>query len=278
MNLSSYLPKINFESSIGSFKVVDFFTFYDYNSKKLNLTKKIVDNKTTLPELSQQVYQDTNSIWLFLVANKTIDPFKVLATNPTLYTQKVKDNISLGLSPESVPTGNYVNPVGSILTPYSATGGSAWQYSSIGNFDLNGAFTIIESTDYFRGKMTIKEQRGGTKFIYVDANTDPVTVLENTGISYASDDQIYETKDKSTEADTTILVSQKNSGSIYPTETEYQAVAAISIADEPTYENSGATFTISNYDLVLSKNKSINVIVATSISSTFNNLKTLSYT
>lgn len=278
MNFFSFLPKIEFESTIGTFNISSFFTFYDYDSKKLNLTTKTVDNKTTLTELSQKVYKDNNSIWMFLIANGTTDPFKVLSTNPSLFLQKIKDNISLGLYPESLPTGNYVNPVGSLLTPYSATGGSAWQYSSVGNFDLNGAFTLIDSTDYFTGKMVIKEQKGGTKFIAVDATNDPVEAIQNTGVSYASDDLKYETKDKTTQANDVKYISQKNSGTLYPTDTEYQAFFAITAPPTPSYENTGATFAVTVYDQVLNQDKTIYIINPSSVSFTFNNLKTLSYT
>ena len=96
MNYSSSLPKISFESSIGSFTIASFYSFYEYEPSSLNLTETYVDNRTTLTELSQKIYKDDNSMWLFLIANQTTDPFSLLAQNPTNETEKTVNNITLG--------------------------------------------------------------------------------------------------------------------------------------------------------------------------------------
>jgi len=278
MKYFSSLPNVTFKSTIGNFTISSFFHFYNFDIKDLYLTKTTVDNKTTLTELSQTIYEDNNSMWLFLVGNETTDPFNLLAENSTLYKNSIQNNIVLGLNPPALSTGNYVNPVGSIITQYAPPSGPEWLYSSVGNFDLDGPFTLIDSTDYFSGKMTIKEQKNGSPFITVNASIDSVSVIENNDQIYITDDQEYNTKDKTTEADNVVFITQKNSGSIYPTATEYQAIFAAAAAPQPSYENSGPTFAVTNYFKNLSTNKSINVILPSDVSFLINNLKSLSYT
>lgn len=278
MKYFSSFPNITFESTIGNFTISSFFYYYDFDIKKLYLTTTEVDNKTTLTELSQKIYEDDNSMWLFLIANETTDPFQVLSQNTTLYSDRIKNNIVLGLNPASNPSANYVNPIGSIITEYSATGGSAWQYSSIGNFDLDGAFTIVDSTDYYTGKSTIKEQKNGNPFIVVDGSPDSVSIIENNNDVYTTDNQEYNTKNKTTESNNIIYITQNNSGSIYPSDTTYESVPFFTPPPPPSYQNTGSTFAVNNYMNSLSSNKKINVILPSGVSSLINNLKSLSYT
>ncbi len=280
MKFFSSLPKINFESTIGTFKISSFFSYYEYDSKKVLLSKVTVDNKTTLTELSNKIYNDGDSMWLFLLANKTTDPFDLLNVNPAIYKTKVKDEITLGLNPELSPTTSYLVTEGSIFTPYSATGGSAWQYSSVGNFDLNGPFTLVDTTEYFTEKMTIKGQTGGngSSFIFVDAAVDDVIAIENEDSGFTSDDSIYQTKNKTTRLNEIVQITQSGSNTISPDESQVTAIAVAAPTPDPSYQNTGATFAVTDYQSVLNKNKDINVITPQFISTIIKNLKTLSYT
>jgi hypothetical protein len=219
-------------------------------------------------------------MWLFLLANKTTDPFDLLNVNPAIYKTKVKDEITLGLNPELSPTTSYLVTEGSIFTPYSATGGSAWQYSSVGNFDLNGPFTLVDTTEYFTEKMTIKGQTGGngSSFIFVDAAVDDVIAIENEDSGFTSDDSIYQTKNKTTRLNEIVQITQSGSNTISPDESQVTSIAAAAPTPDPSYQNTGATFAVTDYQSVLNKNKDINVITPQFISTIIKNLKTLSYT
>jgi hypothetical protein len=281
MNYASSLPKISFESTAGKFTISSFYSFYEYNPKKLNLTKTVVDNRTTLTELSQKIYKDNNSMWLFLIANDTTDPFDLLAMNPALHVDKTKNNINLGLYKTTEDT-TYVNPVGSLLTPYTETGGSAWQYSSIGNFDLDGPFTIIENTDYYTGKMVIKDQKGSdTPFITLDPEDSEALVpisYETSG--FTTDNETYNTKNKKQELENAVNITTKDSNVIDPGTSNYPPASEFGGfgGGEPSYGNDGATATVSDYEKLLAQNKNINVLVPDSVSSLFNNLKKMSFT
>jgi len=279
MNYSASLPKISFESSIGSFTIPSFYSFYEYEPSSLNLTETYVDNRTTLTELSQKIYKDDNSIWLFLIANQTTDPFSLLAQNPTNETEKTVNNITLGLY-QNVSTENYLNPIGSILVPPAVTGGSAWQYSSVGNFDLDGPFALIDSTDYYTAKMTIKEQLGpDIPFITKDVNIeDYVIAIQNTSAGFTTDDQEYTTKAKKPYSEDVTEIIIAKSKTIDPGTSNYPPQSAFGPPVIPSYGNDGATSEVTNYEVLIAQDKNIKVIVPTSVSSIFNNLKKMSYT
>lgn len=278
MNYSSSLPKISFESTIGSFSIVSFFSFYEYDKSQFETTTITVDNKSTLTELSQRIYKDNNSMWLFMISNNNIDPFKILAENPSIYSDKTKDNITLGLKdPNATGATNYINPVGTLLVPFSGTGGSPWEYSYIGNFDLDGPFSIIESTNYYTGKMTIKPQKI-ENFITLNAGVTEgiITVQDNNG-TYVTDDALYETQSKLSEADTSYEIIQPKNGVIYPGDSLYPPASAFIPAPLPAYGNDGATFPVTNYEIVAGSNKNIQVLVPSSLSTIFNKTKSIEY-
>lgn len=279
MKYSNSLPKITFESTLGDFTISSFFSFYEYDYKKINTTKTYVDNKTTLTELSYKIYQDNNSMWLFLIANDFVDPFDLLATNVTIQTEKIKNNINLGLYLNPTTDSNYLQPVGSILTPYSATGGSAWQYSSVGNFDLDGPFTLVDSTDYYTAKMVIKEQLGDIEpFITTDPETsENIVTVQNDTSGFTCDDVVYNTKSKKPQLDNSVNISTSDSNVISPGDSNY-ATFAFATPTVPSYGNDGATAEITDYEKLLAQNRTIKVIPPISISSIFNNLKKMSFT
>jgi len=278
MNYSSSLPKITFESSAGNYTITSFFSFYDYDTAQFDTTDITVDNKTTLTELSQQIYSDNNSIWLFMLANQNVDPFKILAENPVLYTDKVQDQITLGLQdPNIIGVSNYINSSGSLILPYTGTSGNPWEYSYVGNFNLDGAFALVDKTEYFTAKMTIKKQIGGTKFIDVDSANDSVLTIENTSTGYTTDDAEYETKNKTQAKDDSVIISQKDSGILDPGESNYPAESFFLPPAIPSYGNEGATLSITSYEVVLAQNKNIKAFIPSSISLLFGKLGTIEY-
>lgn len=164
------LPKKNFTSSVGDFVISDFFTYLDSGDLNLTTSNVEVDSKTTLLEASYTVYNDPNAFWLFLTSNKTINPFNLLATNVNIFITDNENKIGLNLV--SSPSGStaFGYPQGSIIVPFIANTGDSAAYSSVGNFDLNGPFTLIEDVSFYSADMVIKAQQGGT-FISSDGTT-----------------------------------------------------------------------------------------------------------
>lgn len=200
MKYFSNLPKTNFESSIGSFTISDFFTYVDINGSNLNTSTISVDSKNTLLEEAYTVYKDVNSFWMFLLANNSINPFILFSTNSAFFKDENEHKTSLELTQDLAGTTSYVFPPGSIIAPYISNTGGSYSYSSVGNFDLDGPISIIESVSYHNNTMIIKDQRGATySFINQDGNTGSQVVIisPGTGDNYTIQKQYYPIKTKS---------------------------------------------------------------------------------
>lgn len=200
MKYFSNLPKTNFESSIGSFTISDFFTYIDLNGSNLNKSTISVDSKNTLLEEAHAVYKDVNSFWMFLLANNSINPFILFSINPAYFKDENEHKTSLELTQNLAGTTSYVFPPGSIIAPYIANTGGSYSYSSVGNFNLDGPISIIESVSYHNNTMIIKDQRGATyTFINQDGNTGSQVVIisPGTGDNYTIQKQYYPIKTKS---------------------------------------------------------------------------------
>lgn len=200
MKYFSNLPKTNFESSIGSFTISDFFTYIDLNGSKIRSSTITVDSKNTLLEEAYSIYKDVNSFWMFLLANNSINPFILFSTNPAIFKQENEEKTSLELTKNLAGTTSYVFPPGSIIAPYIANTGGSYSYSSVGNFNLDGPISIIESVSYHNKTMIIKDQRGATyTFINQDGNTGSqiVIISPGTGDNYIIEKQYYPIKTKS---------------------------------------------------------------------------------
>jgi hypothetical protein len=194
------LPKTNFESTIGIFSISDFFTYISPNTDRIQTSAISFDSKTNLLEASYGVYKDVNSFWMFVLANNTINPFNLGSINSSLFVKENKEKTSLELYGNTAGTTGYVFPAGSIVAPYIANTGGSYSYSSIGNFDLNGPFSIIESAMYIDGTMIIKDQRGATyTFINQDGTTgSQVVVIYRTGTGdYEIQTPLFPTNTKS---------------------------------------------------------------------------------
>lgn len=203
LNIMKYfenLPKTNFESSIGQFSISNFFTYIDVSNASLQTSPIFVDSKTTLLEASFTVYSDVNSFWMFVLANNTINPFTLLSQNSSLFTKENEDKTNLEIVGDISGTTAYVFPQGSIILPYVSNTGGSYDYSSVGNFDINGPLSIIESAYYSNDTMVIKDQRGSTySFILQDGNIgSPIVIISpTTGGTYTIQKQYYPTKTKS---------------------------------------------------------------------------------
>lgn len=194
------LPKKTFASSIGDFTISDFFTYLDPNLGIIDESPLTVDSKTTLLEAAYSTYGDLNSFWMFVSANETVNPFTLLATNTTIFLTQNQAKTSLELSQDISGTTSFTFPKGSLIAPYISNTGGSYSYSSVGNFNLNGPLSIIESVSYFKGTMIIKDQKGATySFINQDGATGSqvVIIYPTPGGTYAIQKPLYPYNTKS---------------------------------------------------------------------------------
>lgn len=194
------LPKKTFTSSIGDFSISDFFTYLDPNLGIIDESPLTVDSKTTLLEAAYSTYGDLNSFWMFVSANETINPFTLLSTNTNIFLTQNEEKTSLELVDSVSGITTYTFPKGSLIAPYVPNSGGSYSYSSVGNFNLNGPLSIIESVSYFKGNMIIKDQRGATySFINQSGITGSqvVIIYPTEGGTYAIQTPLFPTKTKS---------------------------------------------------------------------------------
>lgn len=187
------LPKKNFESTIGTYSISDFFTYIDIDSIKLSTDAVNVDSKTTLLEAAYNIYEDANSFWSFLIANKEINPFDLLEQNTEIFNKNNEPKINFLLYSDVSGNSGIAFPQGSIVVPYTENSGYSAEWSSVGNFDLNGPLAVIETTTFYDGNMVIKGQKGSTgDFVSPDGFTgDRLCVIYPTGTGYAIQKSVY---------------------------------------------------------------------------------------
>jgi hypothetical protein len=180
MKFFTNLPKTTFTSTVGDFIISDFFTYLDVDNTQVQEAAVPIDDKTTLVEAAATVYQDPNSLWAFVAASNTINPFTLLDINSFLFTKNTEDKINLTLLPSpTAVTGGTAFPSGSLIVPYSSNTGYTFTSGYTGDFDINGPFAVIEQTSFYDGNMVISGQVGGTQdFIVVGATSEHVTVLQ----------------------------------------------------------------------------------------------------
>ena len=163
MKYSESLPKISYETTIGSFNVVDISSYYKINPDNIQRNTINVDKSSTLVETASTVYNDTNSFWLFLIANNTINPFTLTKFNSTTQIQDYANSDTIIATYNSV---KIYSPAGSIIAKYASTGGSAWQYSSVGNFSLTGGFALVDTYNPYSKRLIMKDPQGITFSTY----------------------------------------------------------------------------------------------------------------
>ena len=156
------LPKLKYETTIGNFDVVDITSYYEVDDLNFEKIKINLDKSETFIEGSNRVFDDTNLFWLFLYANKTINPFTLNKLNAS---EKLKSEESLTGLEILQYTGSDTQFIsGSILTPFFNPGGSSWNYGSTGNFSLTGGFALVDSFNTFSKRPVLKPPQNGFTF------------------------------------------------------------------------------------------------------------------
>lgn len=268
MKFFNNLPKTNFESTIGSFRISNFFTYLDVQAVKVQEATITIDNKTTLVEAAHNVYNDQDSIWAFVAASDTINPFKLAAINPIIFQKNNEDKINLALFGSSGATsGGYVFPAGSIVVPKTGNTGSTSSYGFTGNYDLNGPFTVIQETYYYDGNMTIGSQAGGTgPFISLGTAYDNVVVLKLTsGGTYEWAGDFYAGNKKQATSKVVYLSQNNNGKAIYSDTSTSNITIADELPESPPVQGTTSYVPYTLQQLVELKSKNIQIYTPSEI-------------
>ena len=284
MKLFSSLPKKEYSTSIGTKSISNFYSFYKKNLQNSQTSTIKFDRQSTLVEASVQVFGDPDSIWVFLHSNNQINPFKFLSENTKLFISQ--NEINTSFNPLTSNTGYYnygvtfTVPIGSILTTYSGVTGSSWSYSSVGNFDLNGPFTIVEKSNSYNLSVTVKPRKNlptSNDIIIpgVDGNEESTQfIFINRGTTYSKLNNIF--YNKNTIKSTKGVYSQEN---LSKTSQIFIPEGGLEIFEETIsfFNNSETFITQTIEENITQKSKNVNVIVPTSVSSTMSSFITPKY-
>lgn len=177
------LPKTSFQSSIGQFDISDFFTYIDWSSFNADVFNVEYDDHTTLIEAAYKLYEDPDSFWTFLMSNNSYNPFLIAQANIANF--KKQEKTKLNVSVTNTPSGatGIAFPKGSIILNYTSNTGSSASFSSVGNFNLDGGFVLVESPFYYPQTMVVKDYKVSPVFqqgvtgnqivvLYPDSNGD----------------------------------------------------------------------------------------------------------
>lgn len=273
------LPTRTFQSTIGKFIIADFFSYYETSLTAVDTQDYIIDDKSTLIEASQKLYNDNNSMWLFLLANGSMDPFNLTAYNVTLYTKANQDKITTALVKQTLNT-SVVAPENSIVAPYTAASGNSWSYSSVGNFDLNGAFTIVESVNHKNQQVTLKQQKINT-FITPTGSTagEILSVIQKslTGGNYTGITSPVIIKTKTPKLEQTVISQNTSNGTIDVTDTSTSNIPLIAITDDDVgslHTTETTTTDITEYEALVDANKNIKIYIPYKVNSILGKLIT----
>jgi hypothetical protein len=272
MKYFDQLPKRNFETTNGTYTISDFFSYYKFDFDLVSKKEFEFDSKTTLVEASSKLYNDPNSFWLLLLANNWINPFTLLEDNSTEFNKKNQDKYVTTVGLADGLTGYYMFP-GSIVLPYAATGGNPYDYSYVGNFDLDGPIYIVEDQDSYTKKITLKPEINNTSYDMIDYNQQFIDFKSSTGyiesavLPITSKDPL-----KYLVSDEVIL---------YTAPTSNISFRNMAVADVPNVENPIAGAPTAEYtkeQAVIIVNKKINTFTPSELSKVTRNLITVKYT
>lgn len=266
------LPKRNYETSLGNFTISDFFSYYKFNTDLVTTKSFEYDSKTTLIEAGANLYNDPNSFWLFLLANKWINPFTLLEDNLSIFTKrnenKVATKIKTGVSEFIV--GEYMTP-GTLVFPQQEPSGPSYDFSSVGSFDINGPIYLVEDQDFYTKRITLKPTSSDQK----------ITVDAGTTLAYA--DLKYKANWPDT-AGGTLYVSDEtldelnvNAFYVQTTQNKVATYRRVQTTDVPFFDNTATTTTKTQEQAVKDADKKINSFVPSELSKITTRLVTIKY-
>jgi hypothetical protein len=165
MQYFSKLPKTEFQSTIGTFRISDFFTYIDPTNLPQQSYSLEYDNSNTLVEAAASTYDSPDSFWIFCLVSENYNPFTLNKQNPAKEKEKQVSKFNIGTTVIDKGATYFVPPKGSIILPYVANSGSSASYSSVGNFDLDGGFAVVDNDFYYSRSSILKELKVNTSFI-----------------------------------------------------------------------------------------------------------------
>ena len=276
MKYFDQLPKRSFETTNGTYSISDFFSYYKFNFDLVSKKEFEFDSKTTLIEAASKLYEDPNSFWLLLLANSWINPFTLLEDNSTEFNKKNQEKYVTKIGSGSNPVIGYYMLPGSIILPRVETSGNSYDYSSVGNFDLNGPIFVVEDQDSYTKKVTIKQNITGVT-AYIDYNSPQqyIDYKSSTGYITSTTDDIANTGvEKYLQSDEVIQ---------YANVTSNISFRNMAITDVPTQFSipdgvNNPTTQYNKEEAVVVVNKKINTFVPSELSKVTRNLITVKYT
>lgn len=184
MKYSANLPKITYSTTLGDFEVTDLSSYFVLNNENLSKADIETSKNLTLIEMSGTVYSDVNSFWLFLLANKKLNPFDLTKTdNAKLQSEYETNTVANAIS---IDNGiEVIVPAGSIVFPKISNSGDTYSFGGTGNYSLTGGFALVQSFDTFSKQYVAIEPYNGITF---GVNNDVVFLINgSTGYyQYAS--------------------------------------------------------------------------------------------
>jgi hypothetical protein len=159
MKYASNMPIRSYETTIGSFNMVDLSSYYVVDDSIFESDNITIDNSETLIEAAKNIYGDVDSFWLFLFANKKINPFELLQSNNTNLFDETSGKTGFSILDQAY---DGIFPSGSLVFPYVADNGITWNYGSTGNFSLTGGFALVDSFNSFSKRIVIRYLEGFT--------------------------------------------------------------------------------------------------------------------
>jgi hypothetical protein len=269
------LPKRTYETTLGSFSISDYFSYYKFNFDLISKRQFEFDSKTTLVEAASSLYEDPNSFWLILLANETINPFLLFVDNYTNYIQNNQNKVTSIIAnvTDATNVGTYMAS-GSLVTLQSLTGGNPYDFSYVGNFDLDGQIYIVEEQNSYTKRITVKPTPNNTPIPIVNLNAVQYIDLTlpsewelsaNTNVFLANDVEPY------LEATEAIL----DSGPVGSISFRNMQIADI----PPVYTSSGSQQTEQTFQEVSENaNRKVNIFNPSELSKVTNRLITIKYT
>lgn len=201
------LPKNTFESSIGSYQISDFFTYIDWSNFIQDFYMIEYDDHTTLIEAAFQTYGDPDSFWTFLISNNSINPFLIAQTNIENFKKQQEQKLNVALSGSTAGITSWVFPAGSIILNYTSNTGASSAFSSVGNFDLNGGFVLVETPFFYSGTMNLKDSKVSAVFQNGITGNQTVVLYPDSNNNYQIQKLLYTKTSRKTNQRTSYTIN-----------------------------------------------------------------------
>jgi hypothetical protein len=200
------LPKTSFQSSIGQYDISDFFTYIDWSTLNEDIFSVENDEHTTLIEAAYKLYQDPDSFWTFLMSNNNYNPFLISQVNIPNFKEQEKTKLNVSVT--NTPSGatGIAFPKGSIILNYTSNTGASSSFSSVGNFDLNGGFVLVDSPFYYQQNMVVKDYKVSPVFQQGVTGNQTVVLYPDSNGTYQIQKLLYTKSSNSALVRQTLIV------------------------------------------------------------------------